>query len=567
MKIMRGFFFLVAISVVSAKDVKVLEMRDFRYKDFTEQGFTLNQDVRVKIEAWGASDRREDEMLAYGWILESETRRVVWEMTVDNSSAERREYNRRSEEMIRLSSGSYELYYAVSPRGAWSGDYRDFGDFLDDLFGGFRKGRWRREARSWGVTLWVEEADQGAVELTDISEDTGAIVQLVPLGDDEFESQGFSLSRDTKLRVYAIGEGDDDEMYDYGWIVDGSTRETVWEMDYRGSRWAGGADKNRMLDEEITLPEGDYLIYFVTDGSHSYDEWNRLPPVDPRHWGITLWGVERGFRKDLVVKPYEPKEELSVIVDITRVGNGRFEEESFTLEKPVKVRVRCLGEYSYSDHFVDYGWILDAKTRETVWKMTRRSTREAGGAKKNRLFDGIISLEPGSYEVYYITDDSHAYRRWNAGPPYNPEAWGITLWGSGEDFDPQSVLPYREEDDADLLVKIVRVGDHERARQRFRLEEPTDVRIYAIGEGDDDEMYDYGWIEDERGRDVWEMEYWETEHAGGARKNRMVNRVIHLKAGEYTVRYRSDGSHSFDDWNDDPPRDSIHWGITVRKER
>jgi hypothetical protein len=129
------------------------------------------------------------------------------------------------------------------------------------------------------------------------------------------------------------------------------------------------------------------------------------------------------------------------------------------------------------------------------------------------------------------------------------------------------VLPYREEDDADLLVKIVQVGDHERARRRFRLEEPTDVRLYAIGEGDDDEMYDYGWMEDERGRDVWRMEYWDTEHAGGARKNRMVNTVIHLEAGEYTVRYRSDGSHSFDDWNDDPPRDSVHWGITVRRER
>jgi len=567
MKIGKWICFLALTSSVVAKDVKIFEVKDFRRRDWIEQGLVLNKDVQIKIEAMGASDKWGDDMLAYGWILDSDTRRVVWEMSPSNSSEERRWYNRKTEQKITLDAGTYEIYYAVSPRGIWDRGYRDFGDFLEDLFDGFRGSKWRREAGAWGIKLSVDESDENAVKLIDIPGTEGAIVQLAPLGDDEFEKEGFSLSEETELRIYAIGEGDDGDMYDYGWIVDGSSRATIWEMDYRDTRRAGGAEKNRIIDEDITLPAGDYMVYFVTDGSHSYDDWNQLPPYDLRHWGITLWGQDGDFKRDLVVRPYNPEAGRRIIVDMTRMGNNRFEKEGFVLTQPSKVRILCLGEHDSRDRFVDRGWILDADTREPVWTMTQRNTKRAGGARKNRMFDGVITLQPGNYEVFYVTDGSHAYRRWNSGPPFDPESWGITLWAVGDEFDPESVKPYREEEDTHILVQIIRVGDRQRIRRRFQLDESARVRVYAIGEGDDDEMYDYGWIEDDRGRRVWRMEYWDTEHAGGARKNRLINEVISLREGEYTVRFRSDGSHSFDDWNDTPPRDPDHWGITVRLEK
>jgi hypothetical protein len=65
----------------------------------------------------------------------------------------------------------------------------------------------------------------------------------------------------------------------------------------------------------------------------------------------------------------------------------------------------------------------------------------------------------------------------------------------------------------------VRVGDDERKRKSFTLDKDSEVRIYAIGEGRDHEMYDYGWIEDAKsGKAVWEMTYHMTEDAGGAGK-------------------------------------------------
>ncbi|MEO5896699.1 MAG: hypothetical protein ABIS06_13455 [Vicinamibacterales bacterium] len=79
----------------------------------------------------------------------------------------------------------------------------------------------------------------------------------------------------------------------------------------------------------------------------------------------------------------------------------------------------------------DYGWIEDAKTGKTVWEMTYRSTAHAGGASKNRRFDGTITLPAGEYVVTFETDGSHSFADWNADPPEDPDAWGITLFRKG----------------------------------------------------------------------------------------------------------------------------------------
>jgi hypothetical protein len=59
------------------------------------------------------------------------------------------------------------------------------------------------------------------------------------------------------------------------------------------------------------------------------------------------------------------------------------------------------------------------------------------------------------------------------------------------------------------------------------------------------------------------MSYRLTEHAGGAQKNRLYDGVIRLPAGEYVLRYRTDGSHSPDSWNAEPPFDPAMWGVVL----
>ena len=139
--------------------------------------------------------------------------------------------------------------------------------------------------------------------------------------------------------------------------------------------------------------------------------------------------------------------------------------------------------------------------------------------------------------------------------------------GAGEKWNPSTVQAYVEERDRNIIAQIVRPGDDANLSKQFSLEKTTRVRIYAIGEGQGREMYDYGWIEDGRtGTVVWEMTYGMTFHAGGGRKNRMVNTTITLERGEYRLRFKSDDSHSYGDWNVDPPEDPQYWGITIFRD-
>jgi len=81
----------------------------------------------------------------------------------------------------------------------------------------------------------------------------GSFVSLTGIGDDEVASEGFVLKQPMDVRVYAVGEGMDGEMYDYGLIIDADTRETVWVMELEETAHAGGADKNRQVDELVSL--------------------------------------------------------------------------------------------------------------------------------------------------------------------------------------------------------------------------------------------------------------------------------------------------------------------------
>ena len=113
------------------------------------------------------------------------------------------------------------------------------------------------------------------------------------------------------------------------------------------------------------------------------------------------------------------------------------------------------------------------------------------------------------------------------------------------------------------IAEIVRVQDNADQNAEFTLSHEQSVRVFAVGEGQTGEMFDYGWIEDEKtGKRVWEMKQPETKPAGGAPKNRMIDVSVMLPAGKYRLRYKSDDSHSFDNWNAFPPAINF-WGIAL----
>ncbi len=561
---------LAGVAACALAGEPIVKLDNIRTDRVESAGFELEKGAEFTIKAVGLSARNNDDLNAYGWLLDGDTREPVWVMERGNSDRKGRKGLREAEKTVSLEPGKYELYYYAA--GRWSGKIyingRNIFEFLGDLF----EGDWDDDTEDYidefYIAVYPSDEDFKDYKLFDPDGTIpGALLQINRVGDSEYFQRGFSLDKTMKIQIYALCEYPSGYKapVDQAWIMDAENGDKIWEMDRWNTDPAGGGRKNRYCNEEVKFEKGDYILYYVTDDSHSYDDFNVLPPYDPFNWGVALLAEKESDRK--AFQTFTPEGRGDALIDLTRVGDDEFVSQAFQLEKDQSLRIYSIGEYSSSGrYFVDYGWIEDASTGKIVWEMTHRNTEHAGGASKNRQFDGLTNLPKGYYIAHYITDDSHSYRDWNASPPYEPGAWGVSIY-PGRDFDKARFKLLDESEiktGADILVKMTGLRDNERRHGKFKLEKRTKIRVYAIGEGNRDEMYDYGWIVDDRtGRSVWEMTWRNTEPAGGAKKNRLYDDTIILEPGEYKVIFVTDGSHSFNDWNAARPRDPASWGITV----
>ena len=575
---MRAIPAIIAAAMVcwgtSVKAETFLKLERPDLDDVKAAGFELTKAGKVDITAVGLNLKYRDDLNVYAWIINHDTREPVWVMEERHTDREKgSRLLRRAETTEKLDKGKYELYLFagsfmfsnISIHGTG-----DFFEFLGDIFGSKHERDIEEYLDDCFVQLSSDDLAKSDIKFFDVTGDLpGALIRHNRLGDSEYIQSGFSLDKPMNIHIYSIFEfpSGDRAPVDYGWIINADTRDKVWELDRWNSEWAGGSRKNRKFDDDVELPKGNYLLYFVTDDSHSMDEFNANPPYDPFNWGITLL-PGRNFDPS-AFHTFEPAGKGQPLIDLTKARDNDFLQSAFRLNRETSLRIYAIGEYSYSDReFVDYGWIQNAASGKIVWEMTSNNTEYAGGAQKNRMFDGNVTLPKGEYIAYYMTDDSHSYRDWNDSPPFDPGAWGLAIY-PGPNFKSDNFAKISKFDitkDSNILVKMVMVRDDERRRDKFTLDKQTRIHVYAIGEGDSDEMFDYGWIIDDRtGRSVWEMTWRNTEPAGGARKNRLFDDDITLDPGTYEVYYISDGSHAFNDWNAPRPRDPINWGITISK--
>lgn len=554
----------------------LVELKDIRSDEILMVGFELPKAIAVTVEGVGLRMGSSNRLAAYAWILNADTRETVWVM-------ERRNRDRSQsrgelvtvEEPLELPAGRYELYLAALNR--WNGGYwddhefEDLGDLFNDIGNMFDKESSRefdRELRNCYVAVLSDQTDRRAIKTFEVTgERPGTLIRFAPVGDNEYRQQGFELTQPATVIVHALVEVPDKTAVDRAWILNADTHERVWETTWRNTDHAGGGDKNRVAHEELKLEKGRYILHYASDDSHSWEYFNNRPPFDPMNWGVSLLPGP-GFQA-ASFKLYEPPGRGEALVDLTRARDDAYLEQAFKLSRETSLYVRCLGEYSdWGDEFADYGSIQNRSTGDLVFEMTARNTTHAGGAEKNRIFEGVIKLPSGSYVAQYSTDDSHSYRDWNSAAPYEPEAWGLSIYpGPGyRQGDLQLLSESEQEKNSDVLVSLVGLGDSERRRSSFTLTRSTRIRIVALGEGTDGDMYDYGWIEaKDTGHPVWEMTWRNSRHAGGADKNRVFDGEITLDAGEYEVFFETDGSHSFEEFNAAKPRNPSQWGITISK--
>ena len=584
---------IVASATAHAQQSPVVSIDDIDLGDLQSVTFRVDKATDIRINAVGAERTSSDVMFAYPWIINDKSRELVWAMDQDfTDPIKDSEWLRKFDDEVSFEPGTYDLYYFASEPFSFSfsmgnttysfskTDKKDLSELDEDIKDLLNSlGTWLKEGkgsidrddlvkltRQLHVALY---ADAGIVHVAKSTPSRERVVALVHPDNDAYLSQGFTLKKAMDLDVYAIGEyySSDETMVDWGWIIDAKTRDRVWEMTRRNTDWAGGAEKNRRYVNIIHLPAGNYVAYYVCDDSHTFNDWNAPPPYDPDGWGLQISVTDPKDTDE--VAPYEDTYTRDAIVSLTRVGDNELVSESFKVEKPTKLRIYAIGEYDrFGDEMADYGWIVDRGTGRKVWVMKANNTEPAGGASKNRMFDGVVEFEPGEYTVYYSSDGSHSYGDgWNASPPFDQKSYGISILTADPDAEATAIrLDHVSGTRTDAIAEIVGVRDDQKKQTHFSLTTPTRISIHAVGEGTRYGMVDYGWIENARTGDVvWEMTYRKTSHAGGAEKNRVVDQTIILDKGEYVLYYVTDDSHATGDWNASPPDDPASWGIVLTK--
>ncbi len=532
-------------------------------------------DVAVSMTAAFETDDEDAPLAVYGWILNNNDLRVVW--NADEAHLRRDGVVATTIDTIHIDKGSYEIYFTTVGPTAKSR--------RDTPFLGL-KPYWTNYKSEWQMSLSeVGDPDEKAVAMRRVGvhrerESGDNVVWTTgPTGNRVRKSFLFRVLSPVQLDIYSIGEICTDGC-DLGWIEDVMSTEAVWQMSWDNTVPAGGQDKNRVFRGVVDLEEGIYTAAYETDGVHSAARWNANPPFDPDGWGITISSAE----KDRIVE-VDPWTQSEPLVDLTRIGDDALRNEQFSLSESASLIVYAMGEISSGGSLYDYAWIENNSSRETIWEMSRAKSEAAGGDATNRVEMTFLELSAGTYTVYYRSDESHSFERWRKRQPRNPERWGITVFpadsrsfnqdafellaleGVEADISVSETLELADDAAATTAEQIVRfdaVGNDSDLSQAFELESESKLRIVAQGELSSGGRYDYGWIEhQETGERVWEMTVQNTRYAGGEDRNRRFEGLITLPAGAYLARYISDFSHAFGDFGEGEPDSPQDWGMRI----
>ena len=247
-----------------------IELRGFDPGEIKYAGFTLNSDKSIFIEAVGAGGEKTVKrtknnfvdpmnMFAYAWIIDARTRDLKWRMTPNNTDNDwwGAKYNRKFEGEVSLEKGEYELYYcAARPLFLETeGGYFNLKRLWERVFGD--EDWWEDNSEKWYLKAsQVDEVfEKDAVDKYQRAIKNSAIISLTKIGDSDEIKKGFSLKKSAKLKIYAIGEGDDGDIYDFCYIVNASSRERKYIMEENNTEPAGGALKNRVIHEERSQNE------------------------------------------------------------------------------------------------------------------------------------------------------------------------------------------------------------------------------------------------------------------------------------------------------------------------
>ncbi len=100
----------------------------------------------------------------------------------------------------------------------------------------------------------------------------------------------------------------------------------------------------------------------------------------------------------------------------------------------------------------------------------------------------------------------------------------------------------------------------------FTLSEKQTLLISSSAEEFSGQAYDFGYITRKGSEEIlWQYQPKQGRHMGGVPKNRLQISTITLPAGQYSLHYKSDDSHSTIKWNSLPPKYPELYGVHISR--
>lgn len=374
--------------------------------------FRVKRRVDATIRCLAEYDRGSESYVDRSWLADALTRHIVWQTNEDDAiPAGGGLKNHAFDVELELEPGDYVLTSVTD-------DSHSFEEWNETP---------PYDPQGWGISFDADDTD--ALELIKDPKEDLLIAKIERARDSTYERRAFRLSRPVTVLVEGQGELDHDHLVDYGWIERLPEGNVVWSMERERGEHAGGTFRNRYVSATLDLDAGTYVLAYLTDESHAYDDWRDPGPSDPTRWGVAMYATSRDFDPSWVT-PVDPREADASVISLAPTGDHTHRKQLMTLPRTYDLRVVCLGE-GLDGRMYDYGYIEDAETNRIVWEMEFDRAEPAGGASKNLMVDEEISLAPGRYLVHYVTDGSHSFEEWNATPPDRPQLWGITIYPKG----------------------------------------------------------------------------------------------------------------------------------------
>jgi len=221
--------------IIFAQENNLVEMTDFFPKKIAVSGFILTSSQEISIEASALTSNRSRRSLPFSdaWILNSETRDLVWLLSEEDDN-DRSGTTLTYANKITLDAGKYEVYYSSFP------------NYFDNNWYGFRNGFWNR---IFGGSFYNDDYDVRRRDYRDLylrisgsgetstADDVAqwqnsikekSIVDYTSVRDERINETIMKVTSPVTIKIYAIGESLRDGEYDYGWKIGrASCRERV----------------------------------------------------------------------------------------------------------------------------------------------------------------------------------------------------------------------------------------------------------------------------------------------------------------------------------------------------